>query len=90
MSNRSESTLEDRFAAVNLQYRLFTLGHCLPLSLANRLAVAGYIKTTSAAMTHLNPFLRKGFSASEAALKVLAMESPETCDMSLTLTGGRK
>lgn len=77
MAKISDSTLEDRYSAIELQHHLFLRGHDLPLSLANRLALAGYIKTLSAAMARLNPFLRKGLSASEAALKVLAMESPD-------------
>ena len=76
-----DSSLVDRFHAVLLQQHLFLKGHDLPLSLANRLAVAGYIKSISAAMKRLKPFLKNGLSASEAAQKVLAMESPETCNV---------
>ena len=82
MENQYETTLTDRFNAVQLQQHLFSMGYCLPLSLANRLAQAGYVKTKSTAMARLNPFLRQGYSASVAAEKVLAMEKPETCDVS--------
>ena len=77
MKDFYKSTLEDRYSAIELKQHLFSKGYNLPLSLADRLAKAGYVKTKSAAMARLNPFLRKGLSASEAALKVLAMESPD-------------
>ncbi|MBQ7617545.1 MAG: hypothetical protein IJS50_01595 [Desulfovibrio sp.] len=74
MVNEHLPEVKDRLAAVQLQAHLFQKGYCVSLSLTNRLAQAGYIKTISAAMNRINRFLKKGYSANKAIEKILAMD----------------